>query len=123
MAKSVLDKIEKIVGKEENAGYQHFLLFPQCFQKAFYLGYLGPLKVGIWQQRVNPFPNKPWFSRVCYTSLYKTPWEKEKLLVTSNFSFSHNVFLPFWRTSRHFPQIKNCCLQPLSVWKSLKFVV
>ena len=26
---------ENIVGKGENAGYQHFLLFPQCFQKAF----------------------------------------------------------------------------------------
>ena len=25
--------IENIVGKGENAGYQHFLLFPQCFQK------------------------------------------------------------------------------------------
>ena len=24
-----------MVGKEENAGYQHFFLFPQCFQKAF----------------------------------------------------------------------------------------
>ena len=34
MTKFVLDKIENIVGKEENAGYQHFLLFPQCFQKA-----------------------------------------------------------------------------------------
>ena len=31
---SILDMVEKIVGKEENAGYQHFLLFPQCFQKA-----------------------------------------------------------------------------------------
>ena len=30
MAKFVLDKIENIVGKEENAGYQHFLLYPQC---------------------------------------------------------------------------------------------
>ena len=27
-------KKKKIVGKGENAGYQHFLLFPQCFQKA-----------------------------------------------------------------------------------------
>ena len=35
----------------------------------------------------NPFPNKPWFLRVCSTSLLKTLWEKEKLLVTSNFSF------------------------------------
>ena len=31
----VFHRIENIVGKEENAGYQHFLLFPQCFQKAF----------------------------------------------------------------------------------------
>ena len=26
-------RVENIVGKGENAGYQHFLLFPQCFQK------------------------------------------------------------------------------------------
>ena len=31
---SVFDREENIVGKGENAGYQHFLLFPQCFQKA-----------------------------------------------------------------------------------------
>ena len=30
----VTDWIENIVGKGENAGYQHFLLFPECFQKA-----------------------------------------------------------------------------------------
>ena len=36
---------------------------------------------------VNPFPNKPWFLRVCRTNLLKTLWEKEKLPVTSNFSF------------------------------------
>ena len=34
--KVVFLRIENIVGKEENAGYQHFLLFPQCFQKAFF---------------------------------------------------------------------------------------
>ena len=43
----------------------------------------------------NPFPNKPWFLRVCSTSLLKTMWKKEKLLVTSNFSFSHTVFYQF----------------------------
>ena len=31
--KIVLARVENIVGKGENAGYQHFLLFPQCFQK------------------------------------------------------------------------------------------
>ena len=32
--KFAVGRVENIVGKEENAGYQHFLLFPQCFQKA-----------------------------------------------------------------------------------------
>ena len=30
---SVFDRVENILGKGENAGYQHFLLFPKCFQK------------------------------------------------------------------------------------------
>ena len=30
---SVFDKVENIVGKGENAGYQHFFLFPQCILK------------------------------------------------------------------------------------------
>ena len=38
----------------------------------------------------NPFPNKPWFLCVCSTSLWKTLWEKEKLLVTCLYNF-----LPF----------------------------
>ena len=33
-----IGRVENIVGKGENAGYQHFLLFPQCFQKAFFWG-------------------------------------------------------------------------------------
>ena len=37
-------QIENIVGKGENAGYQHFLLFPQCFQK---VPLSDTLKVGI----------------------------------------------------------------------------
>ena len=32
--KFVLGWVENMVRKEENNGYQHFLLFPQCFQKA-----------------------------------------------------------------------------------------
>ena len=38
------DRTENIVGKGENAGYQHFLLFPQFFQK---LPFSRSLKVGI----------------------------------------------------------------------------
>ena len=34
--KMISDKVANIVGKWENAGYRHFLLFPQCFQKIFF---------------------------------------------------------------------------------------
>ena len=34
MVQFCIDRVENIVGKGENAGYQHFLLFPQFFQKA-----------------------------------------------------------------------------------------
>ena len=44
MTISLLDRLENIVEKGENAGYQHFLLFPQCFPK---LSSLGLLKVAI----------------------------------------------------------------------------
>ena len=47
--KYVLGWAEKIVGKEEGAGYQHFLLFSQYFQKA---SLLGSLKTGIVWKRV-----------------------------------------------------------------------
>ena len=42
--KFLLERIENTVGKRENAGYQHFLLFPQCFQK---LSFSGSSKVGV----------------------------------------------------------------------------
>ena len=41
---SLFDRLENAVGKGENAGYQHFLLFPQCFPKS---SFLGVVKVGI----------------------------------------------------------------------------
>ena len=41
---SLFDEIENTVGKGENAGYQHFLLFPQCFPKP---SSFGLLQVGI----------------------------------------------------------------------------
>ena len=53
--KFALGKAENIVGKGEKAGYQHFLLFPQCFQKA---SNLVSLKVGIVWQIVNLVKSK-----------------------------------------------------------------
>ena len=45
--KFVLERVENIMGKGENAGYQHFLI--QCFQKA---PFQGSLKVWIVCERV-----------------------------------------------------------------------
>ena len=104
--KFALDRVENIVGKGENAGNQHFLLFSQCFQKLCF----------------NPFRNKPWILHVCSTSLLKKTVGKGEMLLTSNFSFSQ-CFLPVLRTFSHFHQVQNCHLQTLSVWKSLKFVI
>ena len=47
-----LDGVENIVGKGENAVNQHFLLFPQCFQKA---SSIRSLKVGIVWCRVKNY--------------------------------------------------------------------
>ena len=37
----VTDWVGNIVGKGENAGYQHFVYFPQYFQKAPFPGFLS----------------------------------------------------------------------------------
>ena len=57
----------------------------------------------------------------CYTSLLKNTMGKGEL--TSNFSFFPLCFLSLCGTFCHFHQIRNCLLQTLSVWKSLKCVV
>ena len=65
------------------------------------LSHPGGMKAFV-HNKINPFPNKPWFLRVCSTSLLKTQWEKEKLLVTSNFSFSLSVFCRLGKLSAIF---------------------
>ena len=54
----VLDREKTIVGKRNNAGYQHIPLFPQCFQKH---PYPMSLKVGIVWVRINSLPHHPDF--------------------------------------------------------------
>ena len=71
---------------------------------------------------INPFPNKPWFLRVCSTGLLKTLSEKEELLVTSNFSFSHSVSYPYEELSFIFIKFKTVGCK-LFKFGSLKYVV
>ena len=113
------------MGKGENAGNQHFLLFPSCFLpipkqiSVFSISFklwsanafnLEQSKILLFGKELkhhakhvitpiliiecilfNPFPNKPWLLCVYRTSLLKTLWDKEKLLVMSNSSFSQIV--------------------------------
>ena len=34
----IFERVENILGQGENAGHQHFLLFPECFKKLLKLG-------------------------------------------------------------------------------------
>ena len=36
--KFLFDRLESIVGKGKNAGFQYFLLFPQCFREPSFSG-------------------------------------------------------------------------------------
>ena len=73
-----------------------FLLYSRISKSWLLDVYLSPiLKDTIVKTKSNfsiiPFPNKPWFLRVCSTSLFKTLLQKEKLPATSNFSLSYSV--------------------------------
>ena len=72
---------------------------------------------------INPFPNKPWFLCVCSQSLLKRLWEKEKLLVTSNFSFSHSVSYLFEELSAIFINFEIVVCKLYQFGKNLKLVV
>ena len=60
---SFLDRVENIVGKDENAGYQPFLLFPQCFLKLSDSESLT-LRIAGYKSKLN-FPKSffPWIHR------------------------------------------------------------
>ena len=99
---SLFDWVENTVGKGENAGYQNFLLFPQCFPKP---SSLESLKVGIKWYRVKPVidsvPNNP----KVYQPL---PAFSHVPIVFSTLSDREIII--------HFQQYLICCLQIFSIW-------
>ena len=70
-----------------------------------------------------PFPNKPWFLPVFSKNSYENTVGKGQIARYEQFLLFPPCFPSIWRTCSHFHQIKNCRLQTLSVWKSLKSVV
>ena len=81
---------------------------------------LGPICRTVWTLLI-PSPNKPRILRVSSTRLLKTLCEKEKLLVTSNFSFSHSVFYPFGELSVVFIKFEIVVSRLFKFKKSLNF--
>ena len=75
-----------------------------------------------WLKEKNAFPNGPWCIPVCSASLLKTLWEKEKLLVTSNFSLS-SVFSTRWDNCLPFSSSLKFFVYKFFHFGSLKSVV
>ena len=114
--KFVYERVENIVGKWENAGNQHFLLFPQCFQKSFSVGVVRSWLCG---KELTLFQTSPGF----YVSAVQVYWKqcgKRRNCLQWAISAFPSVFYLLWTTVCHFCQIWNCHLQTLLVWKSLK---
>ena len=102
---------KNILEKGESSCTQDFLFFPQCFllfrklqlicvKLRILAVYAFYCKMSLTLSQTSPV------FYVCSTSLLKTLWEKEKLLVTSNFSFSHSVFYSFQTLSAIFSKFE-----------------
>ena len=70
-----------------------------------------------------PFPKQTLiFTRLHYKSFEHT-MGKGEIVRNEQFPLFPQYFLPVWRTFCHSHEVKNCRLQSLSVWNSLKLVV
>ena len=114
----LINRLENIVRKTKNTGYQHFLLFSQCFQKNSFQGCYPLMK----QSHILRTPRYKYFEntlgkgenagnqhfvisfskikqfhsvRTLRKMYFENIVEKEEMLGTSIFSFSHYVFCPF----------------------------
>ena len=95
------DRIENTVGKGENAVTRSSLFFP------FILIILSRnhQNLPFCCDGLNLSQTSPGFISVCKASPLKALWEKEKLLLTSNFSFSHCLFYSFEEVSAFYSAV------------------
>ena len=85
--------VENIVKKKkEIVCYKQFLLFSQCFHSYISLLRQNAALRGNGLKSLQTTNMKLMKMSESYKNGQKTLWEKEKLLVTSNFSFSRSVF-------------------------------
>ena len=89
MTISLFDREENTVGKGENAGYQHFLLFPHCFPKPSSLTHSHTMPP------LTPLGNEP----------YEITAGKGQIARNNQFLLFPQCFLPVLITFFHFRQI------------------
>ena len=93
---------ENIVGKGEPA---FFFLFPTLFSTLPNMNSnFSVALISLSLTAFNSIPHNP--ERPCERILLKTFRKKEKMLVTSIFSFFHNVFYPIKERNQHFSYIE-----------------
>ena len=113
MIKLVLDKEENIVGKVENPGYKHLHLqafTPFYKKKSPKAPFLKILKTSRKKSLPSSFASLLTTQSLLLTNpnrrkLWKKLWEKEKMLVTSIFSFFHSVFHSIKDRNHHYSSI------------------
>ena len=87
------DMIENIVGKGENAGNQHFLLFQPCFLKTFFLR-LGKARI-VWK-KTGPISYRN--RKFDITTVRQFSLEEELLRKTENFYLNYliSIYVVFY---------------------------
>ena len=96
-----------------------FIYFDEIVKHDQFSHACSPILISVLRSTVNnPFPNKLWFLHVCNKSLWKTLWEKEKLLVTSNFSFYYIVFSRLENFLPFISNLKMSSANPFSLGES-----
>ena len=111
----VLEKVENIVGEREKFWQPSFSCFSTVFCQSF-------LCKGCKHFRLR---GKEFAHSHLLTPLGNKPFENTvgKGEIARKFILFPQCFLPAWITFFHLREIKNCRLQTLSGWISLKFVI
>ena len=114
--KLVLGRIENVLGKGENAGYQHFLLFPKCFQKAFFLRVVK-------SPHYHMMPCARACMRACVCVYIKNIVRKGEIACNKQFLLFSKCFLPYMALIFHSKCTLKYRLQFVSIWTVYNFVV
>ena len=72
---------------------------------------------------IYPFPKQALVFTCVQSKSFENTVEKGEIARNEQFLFFPQCFLPICRTFCHLNQVRNCRLQTISFWKSLKFIV